>query len=47
MKRILRNPKHNQFAALYTRVMAQAHGNPTQPVTMEASSLPVFRVECE
>ena len=32
LKTILRDPKHPQFAALYARVVTQAHGNPPQPV---------------
>ena len=44
---ILANPKHPQFASLWARVAAQAHGNPVQPVTVDAEAMPTFKVECE
>jgi hypothetical protein len=45
LEAILADPKHPQFAALFGKVVAQAHGNPTQPVALEGGSLPALRVE--
>jgi hypothetical protein len=45
--KILENPDHNQFSSLYGRVVAQAHGNPTQLIEVDSGELPAFKVERE
>ncbi len=47
LTKILSDADHPQFASLYGKVVAQAHGNPTQPIELDSAVLPTFRVECE
>ena len=47
VKSVLKDKNHPQFARLYATVVAQAHGNPTQPISVDPAELPVFRVEGE
>ncbi len=46
LRRILADPDHPQFASLYGKVVAQAHGNPMQPVEL-SGDLPAFRILTE
>ena len=41
VRKILRNPKHPQFAALYRTVLTQVYGLPSQRVDVSESAGPV------